>query len=113
MVNEYLREAYKEVNKTQDLFEKAEIKVEVSHKVRRAFYKDVEGDKKRVENYAKILKETAASLSKGEVKPINKLPPWRELTKTLSGQNFQNLLRKRAVAYTLNLLSKRGIISLD
>jgi hypothetical protein len=43
LIDEYVSEALKDVSSTQAMYEKAEIRVNVEHEVRRDFYKDVEG----------------------------------------------------------------------
>ncbi|MEM4649720.1 MAG: hypothetical protein QXP78_03530, partial [Candidatus Bathyarchaeia archaeon] len=111
IVNEYLQEAYKTIEASQCLYDKAEVKTEVNHKVKRTFYKDVEGDKKRVVQYAKVLNKELTT-SNNVVKSVKKMPSWMELTKTLEGQKFQSFLRRKAVAYTLELLSKNGVVKI-
>ncbi|MBS7658278.1 MAG: hypothetical protein QXL69_02740 [Candidatus Bathyarchaeia archaeon] len=111
IVNEYLQEAYKTIEASQGLYDKAEVKTEVNHKVKRTFYKDVEGDKKRVVQYAKVLNKELTT-SNNVVKSVKKMPSWMELTKTLEGQKFQSFLRRKAVAYTLELLSKNGVVKI-
>lgn len=110
VVKEYLQEAYKIIELSQSLYDKAEVKAEVNQKVRRAFYKDTEGDKERVSQYAEVLKKEMAK-SNAIVKPV-KMPSWRDLIKTLEGQKLQNFLKRKAIIYTLELLDKSGIIKI-
>jgi hypothetical protein len=109
IIKEYLQEAYKTIEDSQSLYDEAEVKTEVNHKVKRTFYKDIEGDKERVSRYAEILNKELTILNSG-VKPVKKLPSWMDLNKTLEGQKFQGFLRRKAAAYTLELLSKNGVI---
>ncbi|MEM2842338.1 MAG: hypothetical protein QXZ53_00450 [Candidatus Bathyarchaeia archaeon] len=111
IVKEYLQEAYKIIEASQSLYDKAEVKTEVNHKVKRTFYKDIKGDKERVSQYSEILRKELTMLNHG-VKPVKKTSPWINLTKTLEGQKFQNFLRRKAVAYTLELLSKNGVVKI-
>jgi hypothetical protein len=113
IIKEYLQEAYKTIEASQSLYDKAEIKTEIAHKVKRTFYKDVKEDKERIHRYAEILnKEFYAFKSKTYTKTLKKMPTWMELTKTLEGQKFQNFLRRRAITYTLELLSKNEMVKI-
>ena len=112
IVEEYLQEAYKTIEASQNLYDKAEVKTEVTHKIKRTFYKDIEGDKKRVHCYAEILREKLSALKTVGLKPLIKMPSWTELIKTSNGQKLQNFLRRRAVTYTLELLSKNDMVKI-
>jgi len=112
IADEYSREAYKEIERTQRLYEEVEVKREVAQNVRRSFYKDEEGDRIRVENYVQILRNTLKSGGMPK-KRVKKMPPWEKLVRTFDGKNFQNRLRRRAVNYTFQILGKQGIISYD
>jgi len=113
IIKEYLQEAYKTIEASQSLYDKAEIKTEIAHKVKRTFYKDVKEDKERIHRYAEILnKEFYAFKSKTYIGTLKKMPAWMELTKTLEGQKFRNFLRRRATTYTLELLSKSGMVKI-
>ncbi len=110
VVNEYLKEAYREIEQTQSLYE--EVEVIISQDVRRTFYKDIEGDRRRVKKYAKVLRN--ALKSKGYMKEkIQKMPPWGKLVGTFKGKKFQNYLRRRAVNYTYHVLSDQRIVTYD
>ncbi|MBS7631896.1 hypothetical protein KEJ47_10095, partial [Candidatus Bathyarchaeota archaeon] len=106
----YLEEAYKELEETYRLFDKVEVKMEVSHSVKRTFYKDFERDEAKIRSYAQVLKEALKKPRRGKVM---KLPPWGKLVKTFEGKNFQNYLRRRAVTYTFQLLNKQGLTGYD
>jgi len=113
IVDEYLQEAYKTIEVSQSLYDKAEVKTEIAHKVKRTFYRNINEDKERVKRYAEILNKKLYEFKlKTNIKPLRKMPCWMELIKTLEGQKFQNFLRRRAVTYTLELLSKNGIVKI-
>ncbi len=112
IADEYLEEAYKEVKRAEALFDRVEVKVEVSHSVKRSFFKDFESDRMKIENYAQILKNSLKSETLFK-KDTVKLPPWETLVTTFSGKSFQNYLRRRAVTHTFQLLSKQGLTSYD
>lgn len=111
IVDEYLQEAYKEIERTQALFGKIEVRTEVDHTVRRTFYKDIEGDKRRVEAYAKIIRNITSNEGTF-TRSLYKMPPWQEIVSRVEGKNFQNFLQRRAVIYTLQLLDKEEIIEI-
>lgn len=111
IIDEYLHEAHKEIERTQALFEKVEVRTEVDHTVRRTFYKDIEGDKRRVEAYAKMIR----NIISGEgslTRSLHKMPPWQEIETRVEGKNFQNFLQRRSIIYTLQLLDKEGIVEI-
>ncbi|MEM3072844.1 MAG: hypothetical protein QW172_05255 [Candidatus Bathyarchaeia archaeon] len=112
IVDEYLSEAYKELERTYELFDRLEVKLEVSQSVRRTFYRDVDKDRMRIKSYEQTLRNMLKSRNSLR-KAVLKLPPWKEVTASLEGRNFQNYLRRRAVTYTFQLLSKQRLTSYD
>ncbi|MGC8961814.1 MAG: hypothetical protein ACP5K1_05155 [Candidatus Bathyarchaeia archaeon] len=108
---EYLQEAYREIKRTQTLFERIEIRSEVDQTVRRIFHRDVEGDKRRVEAYAEMLRRILLA-GAPHAQILCKMPPWQEITGRIEGKNFQNFLQRRSVIYTLQLLSREGIVKI-
>ncbi len=111
-IEEYLKEAHQDIESTQALFDEADVRAEIDHTVRRTFYKDIERDKRRVETYAKLLRDTISG-KESEIRTISKMPPWIEVINKLEGRNFQNFIRRRPVMYTFELLDKQGIVEKD
>jgi hypothetical protein len=112
IADEYLSEAYKELERTYDLFDRLEVKLEVSQSVKRTFYKDVEKDRMRIKGYEQTLRSLLKSRNSLRRTAL-KLPPWKELTTSLEGRSFQNYLRRRAVTYTFQLLCKQRLTRYD
>ncbi len=112
IVDSYLQEAYRELERTYTFYDKIEVKMDVSQKVRRTFYKDMKRDEKRIKEYAQILGNLIKT-KRALQKDLIKLPPWTNLVNTLEGRNFQNYLRRRTSTYTFQLLNKQGLTSYD
>jgi len=104
LVDDYVSEALKEVASTQEMYEKAEIRVKIEHEVKRDFYKDVEGDKRKVHAYAEELK--SASMRKTSVQ---RLPSWSSIAKDEKGSKILSFIRRRGTVSTIELLSKQGL----
>jgi hypothetical protein len=109
IVNDYIIEAEKEIKLTLDTVDKFERIM--NREARRTLYKDVKSELQKVRTYSEILKELISSKEK-RLK-VNKLPSWREMNQNLNGKNFQSFIRRRSVTYTLEILDKLGIVSLD
>jgi hypothetical protein len=110
LVNDYVKEAYREIELTQALFDKVEFRSEMDQRVKRSFYQDVEGDRKRVDKYAKIFKDAiSGSDYRKEIK--YSMPPWKEVNNTLEGKQFEHFLQRISVIYTCELLEKQGILA--
>jgi hypothetical protein len=109
IVDEYVEEAYKEIEFTETMFK--EVEAVISRDVKRTFYKGIKGDEEKVKIYSQILTDFLSSKHK-HIKKKVKTPPWEEVIQTLEGKNFQSFIRRRSVTYTLELLNKEGIVSL-
>ena len=108
--DEYLEEAYREIELSEAIVDQS--KIAISRDVKRTLYKDAEGDKLRVKAYSEILREIISHKKESPIK-IFKMPPWKEVIKTLDGKNFQSFIRRRSAIYTLEILNKLEIVSAD
>jgi hypothetical protein len=112
LVNDYLSEAMKDIALAQEMYEKAEVRVEIEHEVKRDFFKDTEGDKKKVLAYAEELKRAindSASLQKSSGQ---RLPSWESVRRDGRGAKLLSFLKRRGTASTVELLYKQGLVSL-
>ncbi len=109
IADEYLEEAYKEIEQTEAIFDQSE--AIIRRDVKRNFFRDIEGDKLRAKGYSEILKRII-SRKKSASRAAVKMPPWEEVIRSLEGKRFQSFIRRRSAIYTTELLNETGIVSL-
>jgi hypothetical protein len=112
LVDDYLSEAMRDIALAQEMYEKAEVRVEIEHEVKRDFFKDADGDKNKVLAYAEELSR-AISDSRLQQKPSpQRLPSWVSIQRDEKGERLLSFLRRRGTASTVELLLKQGLVSL-
>jgi hypothetical protein len=109
LIDDYLAEAAKEIATSQQMYEKAEVRIEIEHEVKRDFYKDTEGDKQKILAYAEELRK---ALGAPDVSPI-RLPRWRTILGEERGSRLVSFIRRRGTISTVELLSKEGLVDLQ
>jgi glucosyl-3-phosphoglycerate synthase len=110
LVDDYLAEATKEITTTQQIYEKAEVRIEIEHEVRRDFYKDTEGDKQKILAYAEELRKAGRSAT--DTPPIQRLPNWKTILSDERGARLRSFIRRRGTISTVELLSKEDLVSI-
>jgi hypothetical protein len=113
LVDDYLSEAMKDLALAQEMYEKAEVRVEVEHEVKRDFFKDPEGDRGRIQAYAEQLRNAIAEPNSRRTPSVSKLPSWDSIGRDGIGIRLQSFVRRRSVMSTVELLSKQGLVSFD
>jgi hypothetical protein len=111
-VDDYVAEAMKDLSTAHQMFGRAEVRVEIEHEVKRDFFKDIEGDKKKVFDYAEELRQAIASLQRQQKTPVERLPSWESIKTDEKGARVVSFLRRRGTASTIELLSKPGLVNI-
>jgi hypothetical protein len=111
LVDDYLSEAMKDVALAQEMYQRAEVRVEVEHEVKRDFFRDPEADRKKIFSYAEELRHTISDSGRQQRSPAPRLPSWESIRKDERGTKLVSFLRRRAVVSTVELLSKQGLVS--
>jgi len=112
LVDDYLSEAMKDLSITSQMFEKAEVRVEIEHEVKRDFFKDTEGDKKKILDYAEELRQAIVDSQRLQKTPAEPLPSWESIKRDDRGARLLSFLRRRGTASTIELLSRQGLVSI-
>jgi hypothetical protein len=111
LVDEYVSEAMKDISAASQIFEKAEVRVEIEHEVKRDFYRDTEGDKKKVLDYAEDLRQAIANSQRQQRSSVRRLPSWESVRRDERGARLLPFLRRRGTASTIELLARQGLVS--
>lgn len=112
LVDDYLSEATKDIALAQEMYEKAEVRVEIEHEVKRDFFKDTEGDRKKVLAYAEELRNVIVDSGQPKKSSAQRLPSWESIRRDEKGAKLPSFMRRRAVTSTVELLSKEGLVGL-
>jgi len=112
LVEDYVSEAMKEVASTQEMYEKAEIRVKIEHEVKRDFYKDLEGDKNKVLAYAEELRAAIMDPGRLQKPSVQRLPSWSGARRDEKGARLLEFMKRRGTTSTVELLSKQGLVAL-
>jgi hypothetical protein len=112
LVDDYISEAMKDIAVAQDMYEKAEVRVEIEHEVKRDLFNDTEGDKKKVLAYAEELRRAIAAPRQQQKPSAQRLPNWESIRRDERGAKLLSFLRRRGTASTVELLAKQGLVSL-
>jgi hypothetical protein len=110
-VDDYISEAMKDISAADQMYEKAEVRVEIEHEVKRDFFKDTEGDKKKVFDYAEELRQAVANPRRQQKPSAQRLPSWEAIRKDDRGARLLPFLRRRGTASTIELLAREGLVS--
>ena len=105
-------EATKDIALAQEMYEKAEVRVEIEHEVKRDFFKDTEGDRKKVLAYAEELRNVIVDSGQPKKSAAQRLPSWESIRRDEKGAKLPSFMRRRAVTSTVELLSKEGLVCL-
>ena len=112
LVDDYLSEAMKDIALAQEMYEKAEVRVEIEHEVKRDFFKDTEGDKKKVLAYAEELRNAIVDSGQPKKSSAQRLPSWDSVRRDEKGAKLPSFIRRRGITSTVELLSKEDLVSL-
>ena len=112
IVDAYANEAMKEIKNSHDIYEKAEIRLATEQEVKRDFFKDIDGDKRRVAAYAECFKNAIGDSEKGKEIGYEALPSWNQIERSQEGLKFRAFIKRRGITSTLEILKKQGLISL-
>ena len=112
LVDDYLSEAMKDIALAQEMYEKAEVRVEIEHEVKRDFFKDAEGDKKKVLAYSEELRNAILDSGQPKKSSAQRLPSWDSVRRDEKGAILPSFIRRRGITSTVELLSKEGLVSL-